>query len=67
MSYFAPCVWFGAGSYEVDVYVYNVAEEPKILMTRRWNESTSYRFYDWEGEPRPGTKLKEAWGALMML
>nr|XP_023889883.1 oxysterol-binding protein-related protein 3A-like [Quercus suber] len=59
--YFQPCGWFGAGRYEVDGYVYNAAEEPKILMTGKWNESMSYQPCDSEGEPLPGTELKEAW------
>ncbi|KAF5953755.1 hypothetical protein HYC85_006611 [Camellia sinensis] len=41
--YFQPCGWFGAGRYEVDGYIYNAAEEPKILMTGKWNESMSYQ------------------------
>lgn len=48
-----------AGRYEVDGYVYNAAEEPKILMTGKWNESMSYQPCDLEGEPLPGTELKE--------
>ncbi|KAK4551782.1 hypothetical protein RGQ29_032259 [Quercus rubra] len=59
--YFQPCGWFGAGRYEVDGYVYNAAEEPKILMTGKWNESMSYQPCDSEGEPLPCTELKEAW------
>ncbi|XP_021825510.1 oxysterol-binding protein-related protein 3A-like [Prunus avium] len=59
--YFQPCGWFGSGRYEVDGYVYNSAEEPKILMTGKWNESMSYQPCDSEGEPLPGTELKEAW------
>ncbi|EOY07505.1 Oxysterol-binding family protein [Theobroma cacao] len=59
--YFQPCGWFGAGRYEIDGYVYNAAEEPKILMTGKWNESMSYQPCDSEGEPLPGTELKEAW------
>ncbi|XP_057484692.1 oxysterol-binding protein-related protein 3C-like [Actinidia eriantha] len=59
--YFQPCGWFGAGRYEVDGYVYNAAEEPKILMTGKWNESMSYQLCDMEGEPLPGTELKEVW------
>jgi len=59
--YFQPCGWFGAGRYEVDGYVYNAAEEPKILMTGKWNESLSYQPCDLEGEPLPGTELKEVW------
>ncbi|XVF76645.1 hypothetical protein PTKIN_Ptkin13bG0283200 [Pterospermum kingtungense] len=59
--YFQPCGWFGAGRYEIDGYVYNAAEEPKILMTGKWNESMSYQPCDNEGEPLPGTELKEAW------
>ncbi|OWM66782.1 hypothetical protein CDL15_Pgr010435 [Punica granatum] len=50
-----------AGRYEVDGYVYNAAEEPKILMTGKWNESMSYQPCDMEGEPLPGTELKEVW------
>ena len=48
-----------AGRYEVDGYVYNTAEEPKILMTGKWNESMSYQPCDMEGEPLPNTELKE--------
>ncbi|BAT84467.1 hypothetical protein LR48_Vigan03g140100 [Vigna angularis] len=59
--YFQPCGWFGAGRYEVDGYVYNSADEPKILMTGKWNEFMSYQVCDSEGEPLPGTELKEVW------
>ncbi|KAI8523790.1 hypothetical protein RHMOL_Rhmol13G0099600 [Rhododendron molle] len=59
--YFQPCGWFGAGRYEVDGYVYNAAEEPKVLITGKWNESMSYQPCDMEGEPLPGTELKENW------
>ncbi|RZC78885.1 hypothetical protein C5167_003104 [Papaver somniferum] len=59
--YFQPCGWFGAGRYEVDGYVYNAAEEPKILMTGKWNEYMSYQPCDLEGEPLSGTELKEVW------
>ncbi|KAL9322886.1 hypothetical protein ACSQ67_010939 [Phaseolus vulgaris] len=59
--YFQPCGWFGAGRYEVDGYVYNSAEEPKILMTGKWNESMSYQPCDLEGEPLPDTELLEVW------
>uniref|UniRef100_A0A1D1Y8X1 Oxysterol-binding protein-related protein 3A n=1 Tax=Anthurium amnicola TaxID=1678845 RepID=A0A1D1Y8X1_9ARAE len=59
--YFQPCGWFGAGRYEVDGYVYNAAEEPKILMTGKWNESMSYQPCDMDGESLPGTELKEVW------
>ncbi|XP_022155120.1 oxysterol-binding protein-related protein 3C [Momordica charantia] len=59
--YFQPCGWFGAGRYEVDGYVYNAAEEPKVLMTGKWNESMSYQPCDMEGEPLPNTQLKEVW------
>lgn len=48
-----------SGRYEVDGYVYSSAEEPKILMTGKWNESLSYQPCDAEGEPIPGTQLKE--------
>jgi len=48
-----------AGRYEVDGYVYSSAEEPKMLMTGKWNESISYQPCDQEGEPLPGTELKE--------
>ncbi|XP_065852389.1 oxysterol-binding protein-related protein 3A-like [Euphorbia lathyris] len=59
--YFQPCGWFGAGRYEVDGYVYSAAEEPKILMTGKWNKSMSYQPCDLEGEPCAGTELKEVW------
>ncbi|CAH8379817.1 unnamed protein product [Eruca vesicaria subsp. sativa] len=59
--YFQPCGWFGSGRYEVDGYVYNSAEEPKILVTGKWNESLSYQSCDIEGEPLTGTELKEVW------
>lgn len=39
--------------------MYNAAEEPKILITGKWNESLSYQVCDPEGEPLPGTELKE--------
>ena len=48
-----------AGRFEVDGYVYNAAEEPKMLITGKWNESMSYQPCDVEGEPLPGTELKE--------
>ncbi|KAI9112145.1 hypothetical protein K1719_016668 [Acacia pycnantha] len=59
--YFQPCGWFGAGRYEVDGYVYNAADEPKILMTGKFNEAMNYQVCDLEGEPLPGTGLKEVW------
>lgn len=59
--YFQPCGWFGSGRYEVDGYVYNASEEPKILMTGKWNEAMSYQPCDNEGEPLPGTELNEVW------
>ncbi|XP_051134320.1 oxysterol-binding protein-related protein 3C [Andrographis paniculata] len=59
--YFQPCGWFGANRYEVDGYIYNAEEEPKILMTGKWSESMSYQPCDSEGEPLPGTELKEVW------
>eukprot|EP01018_Ginkgo_biloba_P018978 Gb_14611 [translate_table: standard] len=58
---FQPCGWFGAGRYEVDGYVYDSKEEPKILMTGKWSESMRYQPCDVEGEPIPGTELKEVW------
>lgn len=48
-----------AGRYEVDGYVYNAADEPKILMTGKLNEALSYQVCDLEGEPLPGTEMKE--------
>ncbi|PKA63231.1 Oxysterol-binding protein-related protein 3A [Apostasia shenzhenica] len=57
--YFQPCGC--AGRYEVDGYVYDAAEEPKILMTGKWNEFMSYQPCDGEGEPLPGTALQEVW------
>lgn len=59
--YFQPCGWFGAGRFEVDGYVYNKDEEPKLLMTGKLNSSMSYQPCDLEGEPLPGTELKEVW------
>ncbi|KAF9598670.1 hypothetical protein IFM89_029920 [Coptis chinensis] len=59
--YFQPCGWFGTGRYEVDGYVYNAAEEPKMLMTGKWNKSMSYQPCDSEGEPLPGSEMKEVW------
>lgn len=59
--YFQQCGWFGAGRYEVDGYVYNSSEEPKILMTGKWNQSMNYQPCDSEGEPLPNTELKEVW------
>ncbi|KAH9672358.1 Oxysterol-binding protein-related protein 3A [Citrus sinensis] len=53
--------FLAAGRYEVDGYVYDAAEQPKILMTGKWNESMSYQPCDSEGEPLPGTELKEVW------
>ncbi|KAK6152456.1 hypothetical protein DH2020_015091 [Rehmannia glutinosa] len=61
--YFQPCGWFGAGRYEVDGYVYNAEEEPKFLMTGKCNEFMSYQPCDSEGEPIPGSELKEVWRA----
>lgn len=39
--------------------MYNSADEPKILMTGKWNEAMNYQVCDSEGEPLPGTELKE--------
>ncbi|KAL1546332.1 Oxysterol-binding protein-related protein 3A [Salvia divinorum] len=61
--YFQPCGWFGAGRYEVDGYVYDAEEDPKFLMTGKCNEFMSYQPCDSEGEPTPGTELKEVWRA----
>eukprot|EP00245_Coleochaete_scutata_P008860 TRINITY_DN2796_c0_g1_i1.p1 TRINITY_DN2796_c0_g1~~TRINITY_DN2796_c0_g1_i1.p1 ORF type:complete len:454 (-),score=96.13 TRINITY_DN2796_c0_g1_i1:738-2099(-) len=59
--FFQPCGWFGAGRYEVDGYVYDAAEEPKILISGKWNSSMSWQPCDSEGEPLAGTKLEEVW------
>eukprot|EP00271_Cylindrocystis_brebissonii_P004189 TRINITY_DN1576_c0_g1_i1.p1 TRINITY_DN1576_c0_g1~~TRINITY_DN1576_c0_g1_i1.p1 ORF type:complete len:476 (-),score=111.76 TRINITY_DN1576_c0_g1_i1:1035-2462(-) len=59
--YFQPCGFFGHGRYEVDGYVYNAAEEPKLLLTGKWNSSLSCQPCDAEGDPLPGTSLKELW------
>ena len=48
-----------AGRYEVDGYVYNAADEPKVLMTGKWNQSMSYQPCDLEGEPLPDTQMTE--------
>eukprot|EP00475_Leptophrys_vorax_P039165 TRINITY_DN7022_c0_g1_i1.p1 TRINITY_DN7022_c0_g1~~TRINITY_DN7022_c0_g1_i1.p1 ORF type:complete len:456 (+),score=66.76 TRINITY_DN7022_c0_g1_i1:85-1368(+) len=61
--YFQPCGWFGAGRYEVDGYVYDPSEEPKMLITGKWNEFLSCQPCDVEGEPLPGSTLTEVWRA----
>ena len=43
----------------MDGYVYNTDEEPKLLITGKWNTSMSYQPCDLEGEPLPGTELKQ--------
>lgn len=50
---------YSKGRYEVDGYVYNKDEEPKIMVTGKWNTSMSYQPCDAEGEPLEGTELKE--------
>lgn len=50
----------------MDGYVYNAAEEPKILMTGKWNKSMSCQPCDQEGEPLSGSELKEV-GTLLFL
>ncbi|GLJ44372.1 hypothetical protein SUGI_0930080 [Cryptomeria japonica] len=59
--YFQPCGLFGTGRYEVDGYVYDSQEEPKLLITGKWSKSLSYQPCDTEGEPLTGTDLKEVW------
>eukprot|EP00252_Welwitschia_mirabilis_P018033 TRINITY_DN401_c0_g1_i1.p1 TRINITY_DN401_c0_g1~~TRINITY_DN401_c0_g1_i1.p1 ORF type:complete len:464 (+),score=100.68 TRINITY_DN401_c0_g1_i1:235-1626(+) len=59
--YFQPCGWFGAGRYEVDGYVYDSNEEPKILMTGKWSTSMSYQPCNVDGDPLPASELKEVW------
>eukprot|EP00850_Spirogloea_muscicola_P013393 SM000090S24355 [mRNA] locus=s90:517932:520825:- [translate_table: standard] len=59
--YFQPCGWFGAGRYEVDGYAYNAAEEPKYMITGKWNSTLSCQPCDAEGEPLPGSALAEVW------
>jgi hypothetical protein len=54
-----------AGRYEVDGYVYNSDEEPKLLITGKWNSSMSYQPCDMEGEPLPGTELKQVSSLLL--
>jgi hypothetical protein len=39
--------------------VYSAAEEPKIMITGKWNKSLSCQPCDQEGDPLPGTELKE--------
>lgn len=39
--------------------MYDAEEEPKFLMTGKCNEFMSYQPCDSEGEPAPGTELKE--------
>jgi hypothetical protein len=50
----------------VDGYVYNKDEEPKIMVTGKWNVSLSCQPCDVEGEPLPGTELKEVSDFLSM-
>lgn len=64
-SIWCACFFTRAGRYEVDGYVYDSKEEPKILMTGKWNESMSYQPCDSEGEPFSGTELKEVFFALL--
>ncbi|CAL4913784.1 unnamed protein product [Urochloa decumbens] len=59
--YFQPCGWFGAGRYEVDGYVYSAEEEPKVMITGKWNTAMSCQPCDQEGEPLPGSELQEIW------
>jgi hypothetical protein len=56
---FDSCLVYRKGRYEVDGYVYNKDEEPKIMVTGKWNTSMSYQPCDAEGEPLEGTELKE--------
>ena len=56
---YALVFYYRAGRYEADGYVYNAAEEPKILITGKWNESMNYQPCDLEGEPLPGSEQKE--------
>jgi hypothetical protein len=39
--------------------VYSAEEEPKIMITGKWNTFMSCQPCDPEGEPIPGTELKE--------
>ncbi|PWZ39699.1 Oxysterol-binding protein-related protein 3C [Zea mays] len=55
------CTLQWAGRYEVDGYVYSAAEEPRIMITGKWNKSLSCQPCDQEGDPLPGTELKEIW------
>jgi hypothetical protein len=43
----------------VDGYVYSAAEEPKMMLTGKWSKSMSYQACDQEGDPLPGSELKE--------
>lgn len=59
MSIAMFAVPYSAGRYEVDGYVYDAQEEPRMLITGKWNESLSCQPCDTEGEPLPGTTLTE--------
>lgn len=48
-----------AGRYEVDGYVYDKDEIPKMLITGKWNEFMSYQPCDADGEPLSGTELEK--------
>ncbi len=54
------------GRYEVDGYVYSKDEEPQLMVTGKWNTSMSYQPCDVEGEPLPGTELKEVFSSLSL-
>jgi len=54
------------GRYEVDGYVYSKDEEPQLMVTGKWNTTMSYQPCDVEGEPLPGTELKEVFSSLSL-
>jgi len=61
LLYFQPCGSFGAGRYEVDGYVYSAEEEPKIMITEKWNKMFGSRHQECKGRVKflfyhcPGT------------
>lgn len=52
-------LFFSAGRHEVDGYIYDKEEIPKMLVTGKWSTGLSYQPCDVEGEPLPNTELKE--------
>jgi hypothetical protein len=49
------------------LYVYSKDKEPQLMVTGKWSTSMSYQPHcDVEGEPLPGTELKEVLSSLSL-